>query len=75
MEEKATCVQPKPSLSEEVTHRHEDGERESWFSDIPEKGFGFTYKADSNQITFLQMLSATASQNVTYHCSNSVARR
>ncbi len=43
-------------------------------SDMPEaNGFSFTYKADSNQISFLQMLSSKASQNVTYHCSNSVA--
>lgn len=32
-----------------------------------------TYKADSNQIGFLQILSTHASQNVTYHCKNSVA--
>lgn len=71
MEQQATCVQPKPDLSEEFTHITE--ERETWFSEIPDKGFGFTYKADSNQITFLQMLSSSGSQNVTYHCSNSVA--
>ena len=47
-------------------------EREVWFSDIPNFGFDLTYKADSNQITFLQMLSSRASQNITYHCSNSV---
>jgi hypothetical protein len=72
METKATCIQPKPAISEEITHATK--EREVWFSDMPESGgFPFTYKADSNQITFLQMLSSTASQDITYHCSNSVA--
>ena len=72
METKATCITPKPTISGEITH--ETQERETWFSDIPNNGgFAFTYKADSNQIAFLQMLSSKASQNVTYHCSNSVA--
>lgn len=33
----------------------------------------FTYKADKVQLTFLQLLSTEAHQNVTYHCRNSVA--
>lgn len=35
--------------------------------------FQINYKADSNQIGFLQLLSVRATQNVTYHCRNSVA--
>lgn len=31
-----------------------------------------TYKADSNQIGFLQLLSTRAYQNMTYHCKNSI---
>ena len=72
MDTLATCITPKPSISDEVTHI--TSEREVWFSDIPTNGgFSFSYKADSNQISFLQMLSSKASQNITYHCSNSVA--
>ena len=71
MTKQATCVQPKPTLSAEMSF--ETTEREIWFSDISEGGFQFTYKADSNQISFLQLLSSVASQNITYHCYNSLA--
>lgn len=32
-----------------------------------------TYKGDSNQLGFLQLLSSKAEQNITYHCKNSIA--
>lgn len=32
-----------------------------------------TYKADSNQLSFLQILSAYASQNITFNCKNTAA--
>ena len=35
--------------------------------------FQFTYKSDSVQLTFLQLLSSQAYQNITYHCMNSAA--
>lgn len=34
--------------------------------------FQISYKADSNQIGFLQLLSVSATQNLTYHCKNSI---
>jgi len=33
----------------------------------------FTYKADKVQLTFLQLLSSGATQNITFHCRNTVA--
>ena len=71
MSSQATCIQPKPDTSAEMAI--ETSEREIWFSDIQEGGFQFTYKADSNQISFLQMMSSSESQNITYHCFNSLA--
>jgi len=71
MAKQATCIQPKPSVSAEMAV--ESTERELWFSEIPSGGFQFTYKADSNQISFLQLLSSVANQNITYHCYNSLA--
>ena len=57
-------------ITEEISL--ESAEKEIWFSSIA-GGFRFTYKADSNQISFLQMLSSSASQDITYHCFNSLA--
>ena len=71
MEAEATCLLPKPSTSDEMSLVTE--EREVWFSEMDGGGFALSYKADSNQITFLQMLSSKASQDIIYHCSNSVA--
>ena len=69
----ATCLKPKPEASGEVSDVTTT-ERETWFSDLTSNGgFQFTYKADSNQITFLQMLSSSATQQITYNCWNSVA--
>jgi len=45
----------------------------TWFGDEADGGFQFTYKIDRVQLVFLQLLSAQAHQNVTYHCKNSVA--
>lgn len=71
MATKASCIQPKPSESQEMSIVTQ--EKTMWFGDVPTGGFDFTYKADSNQMSFLQLLSGRASQNITYHCSNSVA--
>lgn len=72
MEEKATCVLPKPGMTDEFKWK---GRSRGivWLGDDISPGFEFTYKADGNQMSFLQLLSSGASQEITYHCKNSIA--
>lgn len=70
MDRRATCVFPQPKRSPEVTYNGD--EQEVWLGDVP-GGIKLTYKSDSNQLGFLQLLSTAAQQNLTYHCKNSVA--
>lgn len=70
MSHRATCLLPKPERSAEISY--EGSEQEQWLSEMTD-GMKMTYKADSNQIGFLQLLSAHAQQNITYHCKKSVA--
>lgn len=69
---KATCVIPQPNRSGNI--RHEGEEKEVWLGEV-HNGMKITYKADSNQLGHLQLLSTHATQNITYHCKNSVAYR
>ncbi|KAG8284926.1 Collagen alpha-2(V) chain [Homalodisca vitripennis] len=69
MENKLTCLLPQLAASPQISHVGR--EQELWLSEI-KPGFKINYKADSNQIGFLQLLSSSASQNLTYHCRNSV---
>merc|ERR1712123_151885 len=71
MDSGETCVQPKPSMSEEITII--SPEKEMWVGEVPSNSFDINYKADSNQMTALQMISSEASQKVTFHCKNTVA--
>jgi len=71
MDQEATCVQPKPALSAEYNIISD--EKEVWLGEMGENPFDINYKADSNQMSFLQLLSSRAEQRVTYHCRNSVA--
>lgn len=72
MERKATCVLPNPDMTEEFNWQ---GRSRGiiWLGDDIKPGFEFTYKADGNQMSFLQLLSSGASQEITYHCKNSIA--
>jgi len=73
IDKKETCVIPKPDMADKGVHFDEPLTSSTWFSDEAQDGFQFTYKIDRVQLTFLQLLSATAYQNVTYHCKNSLA--
>lgn len=70
MKRKATCITPQPSRSNNI--KYVGNEDDIWLGDV-HNGMKMTYKADSNQITFLQMLSTHATQNITYHCKKSIA--
>lgn len=69
MPKQATCVRSQPQRSNNIEYVGE--ESEIWLSDV-HNGMKITYKAESNQISHLQMLSTHASQNITYHCKNSI---
>lgn len=69
-EKRSSCILPQPLRTKELHYVGE--EHEVWLGEM-ETGMKITYKADSNQIGFLQLLSGSATQNVTYHCKNSIA--
>lgn len=72
MKTKSTCVSAKPNEITKGTWYHGPTQR-LWFGEAIENGFPFTYKADKVQLTFLQLLSSGATQNITFHCRNTVA--
>lgn len=69
MDRRASCIMPSPMRSKEISHV--GTESEMWLGEM-EGGMKLHYKADSNQMGFLQLSSAHATQNVTYHCKKSV---
>jgi collagen type II alpha len=71
MENKATCVQSKPELSKELRVKSEA--KEMWLSESPSGSYIINYKADNNQMSFLQLLSSKAEQLITFHCKNTIA--
>ncbi|NWW90426.1 CO1A1 protein, partial [Rhynochetos jubatus] len=51
-----------------------------WFGETMSDGFQFEYGGEGSnpadvaiQLTFIRLMSTEATQNVTYHCKNSVA--
>merc|ERR1719431_380197 len=72
MDKKSTCVLPQPSMTQEYNWNRKSRGL-AWLGEDIQPGFEFTYKADSQQLRFLQLLSSSAYQKLTYHCKNSVA--
>jgi collagen type II alpha len=71
MDTGATCVQPKPAMSHEISIM--TSEPEAWIGDMDTDAFDINYKADSNQMNFLQLMSSRAEQTVTFHCKSTIA--
>jgi len=82
METGETCVFPSqsgiPMKNWYLSQRNE--KKHIWFSESMDDGFQFQYGTDgadtedvSIQMTFMRLMSNEASQNLTYHCKNSVA--
>lgn len=70
LKKRATCVVPAPIKSEQINYIGK--ESEIWMSEIP-NGMKMNYKADGNQLGFLQLLSTHATQNITFHCKKTIA--
>lgn len=68
---RASCLYPSPMRTSEIKYVGPVDEQ-IWLGDM-KGGIQISYKANSSQIGFMQLLSAHASQNITYNCKNSVA--
>merc|ERR1719509_387038 len=73
MQTGASCIQPKPAMSHEIVIPSSEGQ-DAWVGEIESNAFDINYKADSNQLSFLQMMSSSAEQTVTFHCKDTAAR-
>ncbi|NXL67629.1 CO2A1 protein, partial [Chordeiles acutipennis] len=82
METGETCVYPNPSSIPKKnwwTSKTKD-KKHVWFAETINGGFHFSYGDEDMapntaniQMTFLRLLSTEGSQNITYHCKNSIA--
>lgn len=83
METGETCVYPSQStvpMKNWYMSRNPRDKKHVWFSESMTGGFQFQYGIDgadvedvSIQMTFMRLMANQASQNVTYHCKNSIA--
>lgn len=75
MESGETCITPSPSTYHKkyLTSAKKAGESYVWLSHQLTRYNEFPYKSDGYQIKALQSVSSYASQNVTFHCLNTIA--
>ncbi|CAB1437925.1 unnamed protein product [Pleuronectes platessa] len=83
METGETCVYPSEStvpMKNWYNSKNIKEKKHVWFSEAMTGGYQFQYGTDgadtedvSIQMTFMRLMSNQASQNVTYHCKNSIA--
>jgi collagen type II alpha len=71
MQTGSSCIQPKPAMSHEISIVSDD--KEAWIGEVDTNAFDINYKADSNQMNFLQLMSTSAEQTITFHCKDTVA--
>ena len=68
----ASCINPKPSMSQAISIISE--ESDMWVGQYEDNRFDINYKADSNQLDHLQLLSARAEQKITFHSKGLLLR-
>lgn len=70
---KSTCIKSKPDMSPELSLYQENAANEIWLSEAKTIDYSMNYKADKNQMSFMQLLSKKADQSIIFHCKNSHA--
>lgn len=78
-----TCVSPSQNtipLKNWYTSKNIREKKHVWFGESMPNGFQFQYGSEGSdpedvniQLTFMRLMSNEASQNITYHCKNSIA--
>ena len=71
---KSTCIKSKPEISSELSMTNENDKR-VWISESKSANHIINYKADKNQMSFMQLLSKKADQSIVFHCKNTIATK
>merc|ERR1712241_1300955 len=71
---KSTCISSKPEISLEMAMKNEPT-KAVWLSESRSAKHILNYKADKNQMSFMQLLSKKADQSIIFHCKNTIATK